>query len=74
MRQLRGSMERRWWIAVWRDCTNDGVGIVALPMGRIIPTTANPIPYDSVGSSTTIEASLTESFQLIISRTILDFV
>ncbi|KAH9044870.1 hypothetical protein EDB84DRAFT_1635299 [Lactarius hengduanensis] len=40
MRQLRGSMERRWWIAVWRDCANDGVGIVALPMGRIIATTA----------------------------------
>ncbi|KAH9062642.1 hypothetical protein EDB83DRAFT_2552100 [Lactarius deliciosus] len=36
MRQLRGSMERRWWIAVWRDCAYDGVGIVALPMGRII--------------------------------------
>lgn len=50
-RQLRGSMERRWWIAVWRDCANDGVGIVALPMGRIIATTATVTQYLMIQSA-----------------------
>ena len=39
VRQLRGSIDRRWRIAVWRDCANDGGRhrtVAALPMSRVI--------------------------------------